>query len=498
MEMFVNDSYIEKTISEATSKLKIINNKDSVFWDVQTKNYFYDAVLWAVENAITNGTSSTTFSPNYGCTRGQVVTFLWRAAGEPSVTSSNSFTDVKENAYYADAVKWAVQNGITQGVGNNRFDPNANCTRGQIVTFLWRYKGEPEASTDSGFSDVSSSQYYAAPVTWAVQNKITQGVGNNRFAPNDTCTRGQIVTFLYRAKDISSLNPVNPAFAGNFAVVANELNLRYGPETSYGKIQVLHRGDEVIGYDSIIDGWRYVKYNDQYGWMKDNYLEKVSRIEHVNIGDYVTFGHYEQDDDEENGLEPIEWKVLDLKDNSALIISRYCLDCQPFNSNTLYDISWENSTLRNWLNEIFYNTAFKASEKSKILTTTVVNKDNPNPIDGVKGGNDTLDSVFLLSNEEAKLYFSSENDRISYPTAYARNRGASYYSSTGGANWWLRSPGIKQTNADYGYNGVQDVSGNGVIISAGTYAHHSNLGRAEYNQDTELTVRPAMWVNLAS
>ena len=171
---------------------------ETAFTDVEESDWFADAVNWAVDNKITQGTSSTTFSPNDSCTRGQVVTFLWRSAGEPTVDTDSSFSDVEENAYYADAVTWAVQNEITQGVGNNRFDPDATCTRGQIVTFLWRFKGEPDTSTDSGFSDVSPSQYYAAPVTWAVQNEITQGVGNNQFAPNNTCTRGQIVTFLYR------------------------------------------------------------------------------------------------------------------------------------------------------------------------------------------------------------------------------------------------------------------------------------------------------------
>ena len=167
------------------------------FTDVPENAYYTDAVAWAVKNNITAGTSSTTFSPNDGCTRAQVVTFLWRAAGSPEVSNDAAFSDVPAGQYYTKAVAWAVANNITAGIGNGKFAPNDICTRGQIVTFLWRYENSP-ATSGGSFSDVPSSAFYAEPVAWAVANGITVGVGNNRFAPNDTCTRAQIVTFLYR------------------------------------------------------------------------------------------------------------------------------------------------------------------------------------------------------------------------------------------------------------------------------------------------------------
>ena len=172
------------------------------FTDVFRDTYYADAVAWAVEKGITTGTSATTFSPDQGCTRGQVVTFLWRAAGSPDVAISNAFSDVPSDQYYAKAVAWAVANNITLGVGNGKFAPNDVCTRGQIVTFLWRYENSPEVIGDS-FSDVPASAYYSIPVSWAVANGITNGIGNNRFAPEDVCTRAQIVTFLYRDLKLS-------------------------------------------------------------------------------------------------------------------------------------------------------------------------------------------------------------------------------------------------------------------------------------------------------
>lgn len=168
------------------------------FVDVPKDAYYADAVDWAVKNDITTGTSETTFSPNEGCTRAQVVTFLWRAAGEPEATTTRTFSDVSADQYYATAVAWAVENDITQGIGDSKFGPDQTCTRGQIVTFLWRYQHTPVPTTNASFSDVADTAYYAQPVAWAAENKITNGVGDNKFAPNDTCTRAQVVTFLYR------------------------------------------------------------------------------------------------------------------------------------------------------------------------------------------------------------------------------------------------------------------------------------------------------------
>ena len=170
------------------------------FRDVKQGDYFYDAVQWAVEKGITEGTSANTFSPNASCTRAQMVTFLWRAAGSPAPKSTtNPFRDVRSTDYYYDAVLWAVENGITSGTGADTFAPNATVTRGQTVTFLYRAAGSPAVSGGS-FSDVAADAYYANAVAWASQHNITSGVGNGNFAPNADCTRAQIVTLLYRAQ----------------------------------------------------------------------------------------------------------------------------------------------------------------------------------------------------------------------------------------------------------------------------------------------------------
>lgn len=172
------------------------------FTDVRTTDYFYDAVFWAVNHApqITNGTDGTSFTPDAGCTRSQAVTFLWRAMGKPEPKSAlNPFTDVKEGAYYYKAVLWAVENGITNGTSATAFSPDALCTRGQIVTFLHRTE-KTQAPTDqtNPFTDVDAAAYYHDAVLWAVEWGITKGAGSTAFSPDAICTRGQIVTFLYR------------------------------------------------------------------------------------------------------------------------------------------------------------------------------------------------------------------------------------------------------------------------------------------------------------
>ena len=187
-------------------KVKVIGSynchsaKANPFVDVSESDYFYEPVLWAVEKGITNGTDAMHFSPAATCTRGQVVTFLWRAAGSPTPTSTtNQFTDVTPSDYYYNAVLWAVGKNITNGTSATTFGPNAGCTRGQVVTFLHRFENSPKpSSTTNPFVDVSSSEYYYTPVLWAVGKGITNGTDATHFSPNDTCTRGQIVTFLYR------------------------------------------------------------------------------------------------------------------------------------------------------------------------------------------------------------------------------------------------------------------------------------------------------------
>ena len=177
------------------------NPQTGVFVDVATGSYYEDAVDWAVGNGITQGTDDTHFSPDGICTRAQAVTFLWRAAGSPKPeTRTMPFTDVPAGSYYYDAVLWAVENGITKGTSDTTFSPNMTCSRAQIVTFLWRSEKSPTAGTANPFADVKSTAYYADAVLWAVKENITKGTTSTTFSPNADCTRAQIVTFLWRCK----------------------------------------------------------------------------------------------------------------------------------------------------------------------------------------------------------------------------------------------------------------------------------------------------------
>ena len=177
------------------------NPQTGVFVDVATGSYYEDAVDWAVENGITQGTDDTHFSPDGICTRAQAVTFLWRAAGSPAPRSRTMpFTDVPVGSYYYDAVLWAVENGITKGTSETMFSPDATCSRAQIVAFLWRSEKSPAAGSRNPFADVKSTAYYADAVLWAVKEDITKGSTNTTFSPDADCTRAQIVTFLWRCK----------------------------------------------------------------------------------------------------------------------------------------------------------------------------------------------------------------------------------------------------------------------------------------------------------
>ena len=170
----------------------------SPFSDVSTSAYYYEAVKWAQEKGITGGIGNGLFGPNQPCTRAQIVTFLWRAAGSPEPKTMSSFADVSMDAYYAKAVAWAVENGITTGTGDGKFSPDATCTRAQSVTFLFRAIGKL-VDSKAEFSDVLTDSYYANAVAWAVENGVTNGIGNGLFGPDNSCTRAQIVTFLFRA-----------------------------------------------------------------------------------------------------------------------------------------------------------------------------------------------------------------------------------------------------------------------------------------------------------
>jgi len=170
----------------------------SPFSDVSTSAYYYEAVKWAQEKGISGGIGNGLFGPNQPCTRAQIVTFLWRAAGSPEPKAMSSFADVSTDAYYAKAVAWAVENGITTGTGDGKFSPDATCTRAQSVTFLFRAIGKL-VDSKAEFSDVLTDSYYANAVAWAVENGVTNGIGDGLFGPDNSCTRAQIVTFLFRA-----------------------------------------------------------------------------------------------------------------------------------------------------------------------------------------------------------------------------------------------------------------------------------------------------------
>lgn len=178
------------------------------FSDVPQGAYYEDAVDWAVENNITAGTSGMEFSPDETCTRAQAVTFLWRANGQPDAAGNNPFADVSTSSYYNEAVQWAVANGVTSGTSPNAFKPDAPVTRAQVVTFLYRDAGSPSVSGSAFFADVPTNAYYTDAVRWAVTQGITAGTSANAFSPDESCTRAQIITFLYRASDDAPEQPV--------------------------------------------------------------------------------------------------------------------------------------------------------------------------------------------------------------------------------------------------------------------------------------------------
>ena len=174
--------------------------ENNPFLDVNESHFYHDSVIWAVENGITNGVDALHFGPFGECNRAQVVTFLWRAAGSPVSTGENPFTDVEAGSWYADAVRWAVENGITNGLTETTFGPNESCNRAQVVTFLWRAMGSPASSGGHGFGDVASGSWYEQAVVWALEHGVTTGLAGSEFGPLGQCLRAQVVTFLYRAE----------------------------------------------------------------------------------------------------------------------------------------------------------------------------------------------------------------------------------------------------------------------------------------------------------
>ena len=195
--------------------------KDAPFADVPVGAFYFDPVEWAVQNGVTTGATATTFNPNGNCQRGQVVTFLWRAAGSPEPTTSvNPFTDLKETDFYYKAVLWAVEKGITNGLSADTFGPFALCNRAQVVTFLWRAQGSPESTATVSFTDVKAGQFYSTAVAWAVEKGITNGISASEFGVGGICNRAQVITFLYRAQ--LAIPYVYPL--GNYANVIDQVS----------------------------------------------------------------------------------------------------------------------------------------------------------------------------------------------------------------------------------------------------------------------------------
>ena len=183
------------------TRTEVVPRLENPFLDVLDDDFFFDPVMWALDNGVTAGVEENLFGPNESCTRCQIVTFLWRANGSPKPKATESpFSDVEPDDYFYNAVLWAAENGITAGIGDGLFGPYYVCTRSQAMTFLWRAKGSPEHETEeSPFSDVEPDDFYYAAVLWAVEHHVTVGIGDGLFGSNDECTRGQIITFLYKA-----------------------------------------------------------------------------------------------------------------------------------------------------------------------------------------------------------------------------------------------------------------------------------------------------------
>ncbi|MFI3227568.1 MAG: S-layer homology domain-containing protein [Clostridia bacterium] len=200
VDTIVTASWSKKSSNtgSTTTTTTVTEEETKTFSDVDADAYYADAIAWALENGITNGISDTEFGVGQAGAREQVMTFLWRLAGEPTSESENIFTDLDADGYYYDAIIWAIENGITNGMTETVFGVDATCTRAQIVTFLYRYAGEPTTDADSSFADVADDIYYASAVAWAVENGVTNGTADDTFSPDADCTREQIVTFLYR------------------------------------------------------------------------------------------------------------------------------------------------------------------------------------------------------------------------------------------------------------------------------------------------------------
>ena len=280
------------------------------FTDVPHGTYYEDAVDWAVANGITSGTSGMEFSPDKTCTRAQAVTFLWRANSQPSAAESNPFADVAAGSYYADAVQWAVANGITSGTSATAFDPDAPVTRAQVVTFLYRNAGSPSVCGSAPFADVPTNAYYADAVRWAVTQGITAGTSATAFSPDESCTRAQIVTFLYRSSDDA---PDVLVIEIPEAPVLPEEPLPPEQELTEGEIQQMLGEPDIEGATAvIINGLRnMVKQINlgAYNISTTDAIKLASELADIDNGDpYYVFSIWATKDEDQSTILEIDYQ----------------------------------------------------------------------------------------------------------------------------------------------------------------------------------------------
>ena len=251
-----------------------------LFLDVAVDEFYYDSVVWAVENGITDGTTAYHFSPDNSCLRSQVVTFLWRAAGCPIVAADNPFVDVKPGDYYYNAVLWAVKEGITDGMDDTHFAPNDICNRSQVVTFLWRAAGKPAVQSNNPFTDVAAKEFYYEPVLWAVKEGITDGVDETHFAPKAVCKRSHVVTFLYRADNIPEPAPEPDTYT--FELLSDD------PSGELGEI--FPEGTEYAPGEEV-----YFRVDPQYGYLVEFSTADEELMMYYLGGNYYNFTMPEHD-----------------------------------------------------------------------------------------------------------------------------------------------------------------------------------------------------------
>ncbi|MDO4181984.1 MAG: DUF6273 domain-containing protein [Coriobacteriia bacterium] len=334
--------------------------------------------------------------------------------------------DVASDTYYTAAVNWAVAKGyITGYAATGTFGPDDSLTAEMLCVILCRIQNGTgnvqllrTAITDGG----SVSDWARNGCAWALQNGVLSGYdngdGTRSLHPGETIYRARAASVLVNASESNVLTP---------------------------------KGSPADGPD----------------------------LSGLQVGHHVLFGSYEQDNNLANGTEPIEWRVLDVADGKALLVSEYGLDSQMYNFPHT-SVTWETCTLRPWLNDTFFNAAFSATDQARIATTVVANDDNPDH--GTPGGNDTQDKVFCLSIAEASRYFADNVDRVCAPTAYVAGQRKVLVES-GACRWWLRSPGYNEYNPSFAGAFAAGVDVNGSVSDGHAVAFY-------------YAVRPAMWVNL--